>query len=148
MRRILSFIAVILWMMMIFKFSSQPAIESSKVSSKITNIGVTVVKKVKPSSKIHIKKFEHVVRKNAHFFIYSVLGALVVNLLIYNDKVKRKILLSLIICFLYAISDEFHQMFVVGRSSQFTDIIIDTCGAMLGIIICRNLIRNINTKSI
>lgn len=144
MRKILSFISVVLWMMLIFNFSSAPAVESSKTSSKITNIGVLAVKKVKPSAKVDVKQVEHVVRKNAHFFIYSVLGILVLNLLIADSKVKRRILLAVIICCLYAISDEFHQMFVVGRSSQVTDIIIDTCGATLGIIVGNFTITSIS----
>ena len=34
--------------------------------------------------------------------------------------------------FLYACSDEFHQFFIAGRSAQFTDVMIDTCGALIG----------------
>ena len=40
-----------------------------------------------------------------------------------------------IFCILYAMSDEFHQLFVPGRSGEIRDICIDSLGALLGIII-------------
>ena len=37
-------------------------------------------------------------------------------------------------CFLYACSDEFHQAFVPGRVGQFSDVLIDMIGVLLGVI--------------
>ena len=45
------------------------------------------------------------------------------------------ILLSLIFSFLYACTDELHQIFVPGRSAQFRDVLIDTLGASFGTLI-------------
>jgi VanZ family protein len=45
----------------------------------------------------------------------------------------RSIVLALLICVLYAISDEVHQLFVPGRGGQVKDIIIDSAGATVGI---------------
>lgn len=57
---------------------------------------------------------------------------LVINLLMeYN--IKHIILIPLIICLLYSISDEFHQLFIVGRSGEVRDVLIDTIGALTGI---------------
>ena len=33
----------------------------------------------------------------------------------------------------YAASDEFHQLFVTGRSAQVRDVLIDSCGALCGL---------------
>lgn len=43
------------------------------------------------------------------------------------------IIFSLLICILYAISDEIHQVFVPGREAQVKDVIIDSGGAAVGI---------------
>ena len=45
----------------------------------------------------------------------------------------KLVLLSLLICFLYACSDEIHQLFVPGRSGEARDVLIDTLGACLGV---------------
>ena len=38
-------------------------------------------------------------------------------------------------CFSYAVSDEFHQTFVIGRDGNFMDVLIDSGGVLFGIII-------------
>jgi VanZ family protein len=48
-------------------------------------------------------------------------------------KVKKSFIITFIFCFLYAVSDEVHQIFVPGRAFAIRDIIIDTSGAALGL---------------
>lgn len=112
---IISWAAVLLWMVVIFNLSSQPAHQSNKLSTGVTQVIVKTVKKVAPKSEFDIKKFNHYVRKNAHFFAYLVLGILVMNAM--RGKTR-----ALMICILYAISDEVHQMFVPGRGPQVKDV--------------------------
>ena len=52
----------------------------------------------------------------------------------FNMKMTLRMFISALFCFVYALSDEFHQMFVDGRGASFTDCLIDTSGALLGII--------------
>lgn len=74
------------------------------------------------------------VRKNAHFFIFLVLGILVKHALSKNGISGLKgILLSLLICVLYAVLDEVHQRFVPGRQELASDVLIDSLGAGTGI---------------
>lgn len=135
MRKIISWIAVILWMVLIFKLSSQPVEQSSKLSGKVTNIYIKVIEKAKPNTKFNIEKFDHIVRKNAHFFIYLVLGILVVNALRRSGVIGYKcIVFALLICILYALSDEVHQVFVPGRAAMVKDVFIDSAGAAVGIL--------------
>ncbi|AKN31940.1 VanZ family protein [Clostridium carboxidivorans P7] len=145
MRKILSWIAVILWMALIFKLSSQPAEQSGKLSTGVTEINIKAIEKVNPSAKFNIKQFDHIIRKNAHFFVYLVLGIFVINALRRSGVTGiRCIVFALLICILYAISDEIHQIFVPGRGAQVKDVIIDSVGAAVGI--GGDLIRNrINT---
>jgi VanZ family protein len=46
---------------------------------------------------------------------------------------KKYILYSLLICLIYSISDEVHQIFVPGRSGEVFDVLIDTLGSFIGI---------------
>ena len=47
----------------------------------------------------------------------------------------RCIVYSLLICILYATSDELHQVFIPGRGAQVKDVIIDSAGACVGILV-------------
>ena len=73
----------------------------------------------------------------AHFTIYATLGLSVFSMfkmLIEKIKPVYTVIISTLFCLLYAISDEIHQTFVPGRSGQISDVILDTSGALLGII--------------
>lgn len=94
------------------------------------------------------------VRKTAHFTEYAILGSLFfLNLKSWQrpkSSTSMNILLSLIFSFLYACTDELHQIFVPGRSAQFRDVLIDTLGASFGAIITYLIIKlftKIKTRS-
>ena len=74
------------------------------------------------------------VRKTAHFTEYAILGSLFfINLRnTPKDLIERPLVISILFSFLYACTDELHQIFVPGRSAQFRDILIDTLGASFG----------------
>ncbi|MDE5983886.1 MAG: VanZ family protein [Eubacterium sp.] len=76
---------------------------------------------------------DFVVRKAAHCLEFTGLCVLF-NLAFYQTRKKTMPLISIACTSLYAATDEFHQLFVDGRSCQFTDWIIDSCGAILGAI--------------
>ena len=135
-RKIFSWALVVIWMVLIFYLSHQPATESNKLSTNITEKIVEVVEKVIPSNKFDIRRFNHIIRKNAHFFAYLVLGILVSNGISAGSKSGSKIVvIAILICVLYAISDEFHQLFVPGRGGQVRDVIIDSAGSIVGILL-------------
>jgi VanZ family protein len=134
MHNILSWVAVILWMILIFFLSNQPATQSAALSTGITELIVQSIEKVTHHIGLDIAQFDHIVRKNAHFFVYLVLGILVINALKRSWMSRyRAIRIALLICVLYAISDEIHQQFVPGRGPGIKDVFIDSAGAMVGI---------------
>ncbi|WP_078429864.1 VanZ family protein [Alkalihalobacterium alkalinitrilicum] len=134
MYKILAWTAVILWMALIFYLSHQPATVSSELSEGITEVIVTTVEKVIPHADFDLGTFNHLVRKNAHFFAYMIFGVLTLNALRRSGVVGyRSMGWTLSICILYAISDEVHQLFVPGRSGEVRDVLIDTAGAIVGI---------------
>lgn len=133
-RRKLPWMPVILWMLVIFYLSSQSADQSNQLSMGVTVRIYEAVNILLPELEVDV--FNHMVRKYAHFFAYMILGILSVNALYLNGiKDRKAILYSFIISFLYAISDEIHQIFVPGRAGQVMDVLIDSLGGIIGIAI-------------
>ena len=138
---------IILWMIIIFLLSNQKAQDSKQLSNSFitkTIINIYEIKhgKITEEKKIEIKEnYSFIVRKAAHFTIYLVLGLLVSIVL--TEKcfnLKQIIIYGVLICMAYAITDEIHQIFVSGRSGEIRDIIVDTCGSTVGILL--NIIIN------
>lgn len=70
--------------------------------------------------------------KVAHFTEYFILGWLMVRAFFDsfpNMSLTKALVLTIILCALYAVSDEWHQKFVSGRDSDFFDFIFDFLGA-------------------
>ena len=130
-KTVIKVLLVIAWMVVIFSFSNQKADNSTKLSNGL--IRNTVCKISTKNCNETIDLAFKPVRKTAHFLEYLVLGLLVLNCFNIN---KKYMLYSLIICFLYSISDEVHQIFVPGRSCEVLDVMIDTIGSLIGIISC------------
>lgn len=135
MRKIISWLLVVLWMALIFYLSHQPATESNRLSTGITERVVDIIERVTSDIDFDVSNFNHILRKNAHLFAYLILGVLVSNALKGNGiEGAKRILIALAICILYAISDEVHQLFIPGRAGQVRDVIIDSAGAVVGIL--------------
>ena len=87
-----------------------------------------------------IAKVQFVVRKAAHLTEYAVLAILIWRALRRGGRGQMKMsILSLAVCFgcaLLAASDEFHQSFVPSRTASPIDVMIDICGALVGLAIC------------
>lgn len=127
----------LLWMTVIFMFSAKNADDSTEQSSFVTNILMNIFSNVYRNSDLSdkmqiIESMSFTIRKAAHFSIYSVLGLLSFLSVYYLTKFSNKTpFISLLICFIYACSDEMHQLFVPGRSGQLRDVFIDFSGALL-----------------
>ena len=133
-KQIIYMLALIIWMAIVFIFSNQPADVSSKASGGITEKVVhAITKDNKKITQTQREQIETIIRKCAHFTLYLIGGILTTNLLS-TTKVKDKhiILYAIVFCFVYAITDEVHQLFVPGRSGELRDVIIDTLGATTG----------------
>ncbi len=138
--RIILLILLLGTMTIIFGFSSQDGKESGNISKKITEQIVKripqIQEKEQEEKEIIINRIEKVIRKIAHFSIYTVVGILVMAFIsTYQIKEKNRIIISTIIGIIYACSDEIHQSFVPGRSPMITDVMIDTMGVILGILL-------------
>lgn len=138
----------------IFGFSNQDSKTSSGISQKVTNIIVKYIPSIQNAEKIEkqnmIDRTEKVIRKIAHFSIYTLVGLLLMGLMCtFNIKQFNRLSISLIIGIIYATTDEIHQAFIPGRGPQLTDVILDTMGVLTGIIlviIVLEILRKIGRK--
>ena len=134
MNKILLWAAVVLWIAVLFYLSSQPAIDSNALSKRITEFIVGAVEKVSPNTELTIVINNTIIRENAHFFAYLVLGILVIIIL--NQlgiRGFRGMGAALFICIFFAVTDEIHQIFVLVRGGQVKDLLTDSIGATVGI---------------
>ena len=131
---------LIVWMFIIFIFSNQP--HSGSVTHDMVE---QILPNIKFDSLINIINFT--IRKLAHLSEYFILTLLTISLSKeYIKKEKIILLISLIFCFIFALTDEYHQSLVPGRTSVFTDVIIDTIGGILSIITYK-IYTKIKTKN-
>ncbi len=128
---------------MIFGFSSQNGEKSGELSSNITKFILEKMNYDDIQNQEEIfKKTEIVIRKIAHFSIYTLVGLLLMSFVsTYKLKENIRIIISLCMGILYATSDEVHQLFIPGRSGQITDVIIDAMGVLLGILVLLTLLE-------
>ena len=153
--RIVSAVAVALWMAVIFWFSAQNGQSSGSMSAGITQAVARFLTpgfdSLSPLAQAEVVEALHLfVRKAAHFSEYAVLGVLTANALrTYRLKHGLRFLLPVSVCFLYAVSDEFHQSFVVGRAGRLSDVLLDTAGAVTGVAVflaARYVLRKIKNR--
>lgn len=109
MKKVLRFLPSIIWMIIIFYFSS------------CSTTGI----KTSETNRFLILKFFHLIE-------YAVLSFLLLFAIYKNKWV-------ILISYLYAISDEIHQSFIPGRTSRFRDTLIDLIGIFIGVFIFQKI---------
>lgn len=151
-KRIIWVLCTILWMLLIFSFSAQPAKESSGTSGYVATLfAKTFVPQYEKWSKSKqekfIEKINFPIRKGGHFMEYAVLGGLLYMSFYTCGHIKRRGNVSILVGVLYAGSDEFHQLFVPGRSGQITDVLLDSCGCVVGVLLVMSIVKKIEAKN-
>lgn len=136
----LIFILLILWTIVIFYFSHQPANKSNEISKSISNVIIESFNDInKVNLSINIKNLNHIIRKISHFWEYTILGILMYLASIkINIPKKNKLIWCVLFCILYAITDEVHQAFVPGRGPKVFDVVIDAGGSLFGVLMAKS----------
>ena len=134
--KLLISLLLIFQMLFIFIMSSFGSDSSNAQSGQI----IQVLRQVFPILSSHTSgpdasALTFIVRKTAHFTEYAILGILFY--FFYRQTLPQKnglrlFVLAILSSFLYACTDEIHQLFIPGRSGQFTDVLVDTLGASFG----------------
>lgn len=132
MQRVIKWSMMIAWMILIFNFSAQTGEESSQSSGLIEQL-LSQFSFI--PNQILGFELQFIIRKLAHFTEYFILYLLVFNVMKDYQPYTKSLGFSLVGVFLYACSDEIHQAFVPKRACLFTDVLIDTAGGFLGMLI-------------
>lgn len=77
-------------------------------------------------------------RKVVHATVYFVLALLllIISRVIFGSKkYLPSCAVAVLLCSIFAMTDEYHQTFVDGRTGQFSDVLIDTVGACIGVLL-------------
>ena len=119
MKKVISILLTIIWMIVIFMLSNQNSIE--------TNNTTNIVYKIFGIENNSVIVF-NLIRKLAHLIEYLILGLLVYNML-KNFNISNVIICSILICIIYSCTDEIHQLFIQGRECKITDCLIDVFGS-------------------
>lgn len=153
---IISWILVIIWASIIFNLSSKTAEVSTVQSQGLISTFSRLVGAIIPDEET-MTHIDGIVRETAHGVEYFVLGMLLFNALYVTLDYRKQeelfltaetgiectdkyrslncFICSLLICCIYAITDEIHQIPIPGRTFQVLDLIIDFTGSLLGIVI-------------
>ena len=102
---------------------------------------------LKPDISVESLTLIHIcVRKAAHLTEYAILALLLARALFHGTNLKwarsTLIVSAWIACALVAAGDEFRQSFVESRGASPWDVMIDSGGAIFGLLICSKLLKS------
>lgn len=131
-RKYINWLLLISWMIFIYFMSNQPA-EVSDGQSKFvilifSNIGIDM-------DSIFGQLANFAIRKAAHFIEYMILAFFTFSVFRMYFNLRQVIILSILFTFIYACTDEIHQLFIVGREGAIRDVIVDTFGGITSVFI-------------
>jgi VanZ family protein len=140
----LSFLPAIVVMYCILNFSGQTGTDSAQLSYKVTEKLVLIAsdvtdKNLTPAEvAVYTEKYHYYVRKLAHFTEYMILAITVAfPLYVYGMRGIFLVIFAGAFCVGFACLDEYRQSFSLGRTPSKKDVLIDSCGVFVGILITR-----------
>lgn len=133
-KKISSVLLIVIWMLVIFNFSSDTGDESGGLTEELLVKVTMVLTDIEPNTEEMrevVNKWMFPTRKAAHYFVYFVLAFLVMNTLYIMGINRYTLIITSIICILYAAFDEYHQTFVSGRTGQISDVLLDSSASLI-----------------
>lgn len=136
MKRYICPVLLLLLMVGIFCFSAQTADESTAESSRFCLLAAKLLFSdfAEWSASMQagvVEGLTFAVRKAAHFTEYALMGFL---WYVWLSEKRWNVLISFGATAFYAVTDEFHQLFVPGRSCELRDVLVDSAGGLTGIL--------------
>lgn len=145
----ISFLSLLAWTAMIYAFSAQPSTESAEVSGRVSYRivegvnGVLHLELTEEQIEEQARRIDFPVRKMAHMTEYAILAVLFLFTVTFRESPEggkyagRLFRYGCALAFvaLAASADELHQRFVPGRAGRVSDVLIDTCGGFLGLLV-------------
>lgn len=148
--RVLSHILTLIWMAVIFFMSAQPGDTSGNISGSVSHLfmkiwNVLFFRGWNETEVLQMAEvWDYPIRKLAHMTEFGILAVLVFwTLGAYRrfanapgrEVFGLKYILAWLFAVIYAITDEVHQLFVPDRAGVFTDVLIDSAGAAIGLLV-------------
>ena len=140
--KLLAWVPPVIIAIFIFGFSSQNAEQSSGLSSKaataIVHFAVNshIVNVNAGNEAQFIENLQYPIRKCAHMTEYMIFTlSVVLALYVWNVRNKWLYIIAFAVAVIFASTDEFHQLYVSGRSGRLLDVLIDSVGAIIGLLI-------------
>lgn len=122
---------LISWLVLIFSLSQMTGSASSDKSQILVDLLIWLG--IDPAV-VPLEVLSFLIRKSAHFTEYLLLAIIAFPLSThYFPENRTAIWLTWMLCVLYAISDEVHQLMVPGRTGKVMDVFIDAAGAGIGV---------------
>jgi VanZ family protein len=118
---LMEWIPVLLWGALIFTLSTS-AFSAANTGKIIDPLLRWLVPGISAAS---VDVGHMLTRKAAHFTEYGILFWLLVR-----GPMKERPYLALMLCVVYALTDEGHQVFVPGRTASLYDVALDSTGAL------------------
>ncbi len=160
--RLLYFVFMLSVMGVIFYFSHQDGEVSKEVSKQVVSNVEDAKHEIKKEEKaetveekpeFHLTDIVYIllgiilsvtklgIRNFAHIFLYWLLGIAVFLVLKDEKRISRKLCWGILVCLIYSIFDEVHQMLIPGRDFQIQDLLMDAVGYMVALGICHGLVK-------
>lgn len=135
MREKVGKILFVILVSVIFAFSHQPAEQSTIVSDAVAH--QVLPEEIIESSNVSFLPllFGLNIRKYAHIALYFLLGVTAYIAVNRKKHIFIRLFMPMAVCFLAATLDEVHQMFVPGRTGKIEDVMIDTIGFTVAILL-------------
>ncbi len=147
-KRFIFITITLIWTAVIFSFSLQSGDVSGDLSGSVLEVILGFFMPGVLESPEKLELFHLILRKCAHFTEFMILGILSSIALNYM-KVGYKSIVGFGYCVLVASLDETLQLFVSGRAGRVQDVLIDSAGALVGILvvfICLKFKMNCNCQ--
>lgn len=141
---LLSHILVGAWMVVIFCFSAQPGETSADLSGSISHLVMKIWNQLfqlgwNEAQVLEMTEiWDYPIRKLAHMTEFGILAVLIFIAIKYYAKVttmRMRYIIAWAGAVCYAATDEFHQLFVPGRSGNLFDVCVDGTGALIALVL-------------
>lgn len=133
-KRFIFITITLIWTAVIFSFSLQSGEVSGDLSGSVLEaiLGFFMPGVLESPEKLEL--FHLILRKCAHFTEFMILGVLS-SIALKHMKVGYKNIIGVGYCVLIASLDETLQLFVSGRAGRVQDVLIDSAGALVGVLV-------------
>ena len=133
-KRFIFITITLIWTALIFSFSLQSGEVSGDLSGSVLEVLLGFFMPGVLESPEKLELFHLILRKCAHFTEFMILGVLS-SITLKHMKVGYKSIIGLGYCVFIASLDETLQLFVSGRAGRVQDVLIDSAGALAGIVV-------------